>query len=66
MRGLTPLQRAALLLAGAVLGIVFSGSVTGWLARARINEARPLPPARGEPAPEPRADAVPTSRPPAA
>jgi hypothetical protein len=66
MRGLGPFRRAALLLAGAVLGIVFSGTVTAWLARARINEARPLPPAKGEPAPEPRAGAAPPARPPAA
>jgi len=66
MRGLRPMQRAALLIAGAVLGIAFSGTVTAWLARARINEARPLPPSKGEPAPEPRAEAVPPSHPPAA
>jgi|APAra7269097451_1048561.scaffolds.fasta_scaffold142904_1 hypothetical protein len=65
MRGLSPMQRAALLLAGAVLGIAFSGTVTAWLARAHINEARPLPPAKGEPAPEPRAGAAPPSPPPA-
>jgi hypothetical protein len=66
MHGLTPLQRTALLLAGAVLGIVFSGTVTAWLARARFNEAQPLPPAKGEPAPAPRAEAVPPARPPGA
>ena len=65
MRGLRPLQRAALLLAGAMLGIAFSGTVTAWLARAHINQARPLPPAKGEPAPEPRADAAPPAQPPA-
>ena len=59
MRGLSRMQRAALLLAGVVLGTVFSGTVTAWLARARMNEARPLPPAKGVPAPEPRAQAGP-------
>jgi hypothetical protein len=66
MRGLGPFQRTALLVAGAVVGIVFSGTVTALLARAHFNQVRPLPPARGEPAPEPRADAAPPGRAPGA
>jgi hypothetical protein len=66
MRGLGPFQRAALLAAGAVLGIVFSGTVTAWLTRAHFNQARPLPPAKGEPAPDTRVDAAPPGGPPAA
>ena len=66
MRGLSRMQRVALLLAGAVLGTVFSGTVTAWLARARFNEAQPLPPAKGEPAPDPQAAAAPPAHPPRA
>jgi hypothetical protein len=65
MHGLSPMQRTALLLAGAVLGVVFSGTVTAWLTRAHFNQAQPLPPAKGEPAPEPRAGAAPSAQPPA-
>jgi hypothetical protein len=66
MRGLGPFQRAALMVAGAVLGVVFSGTVTAWLTRAHFNQARPLPPAKGEIAPGARADAIAPGRPPAA
>jgi hypothetical protein len=57
MPGLRKSQRAALLIAGAFLGIVFSGTVTALITRAHINQVRPLPPSRGEPAPDMRADA---------
>ena len=59
MSGLSPLKRAALLIAGAVLGIVVVGIVAAWVTRSRINEAEPPPPAQREPAPDMRADAAP-------
>jgi hypothetical protein len=59
MEQLGPVKRAALIVAGAVLGIVFAGAVAAWIAQSRLNEAEPLPPAKGEPAPAPQAGAGP-------
>ena len=57
MERLGPFKRAALVITGVVLGIVFGGAVAAWLAQSRLNEAAPLPPAKGERAPDTRADA---------
>ena len=59
MERLGPFKRAALVITGVVLGIVFGGAVAAWLAQSRLNEAEPLPPAKGERAPDTRADAAP-------